>query len=1625
MFRKSVALILMASLLCTTFDKKVAAAPMTMQYIYAYVRQGQLFQLMPYLQNSPLLETEDQYGYTPLCYAIYNHDKVMVQKLIFLGANVNAYCMNYIPLTDLRSFGLTRRGVASDAYYSPNRRSMHMPSLLTRKNMFTLGLIGTVAGSAALIASISKGGGGSHSVPIIGGSPSKPETPSDETELEDTTTIPATKYPEQCPKGMSLINGVCTTPVTQGADGSVEIADISTQSPYYLAEFGGKLVNSGALSYMGSTSETIVGMQANGVSVSALSADGQTVQLNKAASVKNASDASITMLEDAADDLGIIAMYGTSAGTINNDGSINIVSKSHAESAAMLVDRNDAAGISGIGENITNNGRISVLDQGDGMGVLSAISAPGRGITNNGTIDIVLDTDGGTINENTKGTAHGIYGRNIVNKGTVTLSTNAAGANTAINTETYLLRGYGDMDSTIANDGVVNVDLTNIAWGIYGVWSDEAAESGVTVSNTGTINVSGTLYNDAQQYQAKHVYLLGAEGGISDIKNTGTINVGTTTVPIDVSMGGIMNAMYGFSGTMNNENKISFNLYADPSISSGAFSAYAMSLDRGNLVNDADVNYYFTNEKEGFEGTSNQIINLSAISTNTASVTNNANLTAVLQGSSADGSSYTGIKGGGLNTDLISAISNMDNMDLIGMSTSYGSVTNSENARISLRTTGNNADLKGSKIGSKDGTGLNSGYVYLNHDGGSGNIYGFDGGNQGVIQIEAHDMTGNSYISGGETFDAISEEGESSDVENTTDASGIINISLTGQTSGEVYGYEYNTGDENPSYVSANTINIKAESSTRSGDLSVYGLTANGAPLERNGTMTLKVWANPTYRTEVVGLSGNNSNLTNNAGSVVNLNVDLNGSTNHYIVGMESIDDHIYYDETTDMMRSKEYHEYVAQNNGTLNLNISGSGATDSSHYYEGIPFDVVGMLTNSVAINTGTINLNVDSLAAKTAGMVAYDGGMIINKGTISFTGNADNFVPMYATGHRQIFEDDFSQTATSSTEVVRQRDFWATIYNMGKIIVKKEGNLPPEGAGYYSTYANLDEKPLENLWAHRDENVTISCQDGKCVVSSPKNAQLSCEGDTCVLVSPPPEDNRGDFTKFGTPVDAQPIQLPGYLGSSISDNEEDNNEGDDTGGNEGGDDNNGGSNGGSDEGGSDGEDDPVIDPIIGPTSFALSKTNTMRINDGMRYVSELGGSFEADGIHLQGDVVAGKTIVQGSNADVYVSDGSGQGAVLGDGDFSQVGLSSESAMFQASYARNQNNLNGADIVMKRKSFYEMIGNTSLATFLERNYALGNNVPFFDQLKSFGSVNSLGQSLDQLSGKGILSRFNFEDMMMMREINFDMNDKLFHNTEDVLVTQGLVKPMAFKGDTGSKAKYSLMYKKHGNISVGLGVSFADIRSDDGHKENKNKEMLYQMNVPIGTKIFGAHLMTSPYLGYARSNYERIGFNNANYKGTIEKRVFGLTNEIRYPIVFGSWTVEPVSEFNILGYNQRGQEDKKAYSLNVESQTSYSVEGGLGVYVSQTTNLAKEGTLRLSSGVVVYHEFADPYLLNVGMNGMQGSFTLRDDAHSQNRAVIRAGFDYKQENLSLYGALTSYIDNEVRTNIKSGMNWTF
>lgn len=56
---------------------------------------------------------------------------------------------------------------------------------------------------------------------------------------------------------------------------------------------------------------------------------------------------------------------------------------------------------------------------------------------------------------------------------------------------------------------------------------------------------------------------------------------------------------------------------------------------------------------------------------------------------------------------------------------------------------------------------------------------------------------------------------------------------------------------------------------------------------------------------------------------------------------------------------------------------------------------------------------------------------------------------------------------------------------------------------------------------------------------------------------------------------------------------------------------------------------------------------------------------------------------------------------------------------------------------------------------------------------------------------------------------------------------------------------------------------------------------------------------------------------------------------------------------------------------------------------------------------------------------MDGSFTVHDEKRTDNRAVVRTGFEFTQGKLSLLGNLMSYIDSEYRTNATLDLKYNF
>ena len=437
----------------------------------------------------------------------------------------------------------------------------------------------------------------------------------------------------------------------------------------------------------------------------------------------------------------------------------------------------------------------------------------------------------------------------------------------------------------------------------------------------------------------------------------------------------------------------------------------------------------------------------------------------------------------------------------------------------------------------------------------------------------------------------------------------------------------------------------------------------------------------------------------------------------------------------------------------------------------------------------------------------------------------------------------------------------------------------------------------------------------------------------------------------------------------------------------------------------------------VSAPESAPQAQTTSLNLNDfGGTVVASATSQFIVDG-SLSGDLAINNNVIEnGFNTKYSVKD------MIKAGDVSGLKLISQSALFDAKLE------NDTDAVMTMKSFDSVIKNSSLADFLQANYAAENNEALFGLLKGKETLTALNETLNSMINADMFTRFTFEDLTMMRDLNADMNNKLFNNNQDYMTASGSITPWNFDGNTGSNSRYALYNTKSGRKSLGLGVAFSDIRSNDGSIRNKDSryDQTFQMSVPMGYKANGFSFLTTPRFGYAYGTYERTGYEGKTYDGKIEKRMFGLMNEARYPLKFGKWNIAPAVEFNALGYHIKGSENDKEYALNIKSQNNYSLESGLGLYANRELKPSKNSILKLNAGMAVYHEFANPYELELGMRGMAGSFRISDNRRKDNRVVLRAGFDYGfSEKVSLIGAVATYIDGTTHNNANLDFRYNF
>ena len=440
--------------------------------------------------------------------------------------------------------------------------------------------------------------------------------------------------------------------------------------------------------------------------------------------------------------------------------------------------------------------------------------------------------------------------------------------------------------------------------------------------------------------------------------------------------------------------------------------------------------------------------------------------------------------------------------------------------------------------------------------------------------------------------------------------------------------------------------------------------------------------------------------------------------------------------------------------------------------------------------------------------------------------------------------------------------------------------------------------------------------------------------------------------------------------------------------------------------------------DKGVGATSVDLQSFG------GGQVILENGGQFFAD--KLSGNLAVSVQSTLGSTDNSY-----NLGNALQVNDADDLQLSSQSAMFKASKVQNGT---GYDVVLERNSFNSLIDNESLAQFFELNYEEGNNTELYDTLKTQATKPQLAGVAATVSGDNIIPSFRREDAEVYNHLSRQFNDNLFNHPDEKYI--GGYKYIdisrdhdgTLEGNDGQvHVAYGMLKNKANNgVTYGIGATVSQLKSEyDGGSKRRNNT--FGLWAPIGYNFGGnTQLVSKFYAGYSDGNYDRKSLGN-KYSADIKSYQYGLSNEVRHNIAFGSgFKFIPTAELNLLGMHQNGfNEGYQNNALKVESSDSLSLEGGLGAYLAKEFMLGDNNKLGVQIGGIYYVEFLDPDDgVNATMRGMNHKYKLYHNFDDE-RAVFSARVNYNYKNITLYGLIEKELGGYEAFNIDAGLQYNF
>ena len=383
---------------------------------------------------------------------------------------------------------------------------------------------------------------------------------------------------------------------------------------------------------------------------------------------------------------------------------------------------------------------------------------------------------------------------------------------------------------------------------------------------------------------------------------------------------------------------------------------------------------------------------------------------------------------------------------------------------------------------------------------------------------------------------------------------------------------------------------------------------------------------------------------------------------------------------------------------------------------------------------------------------------------------------------------------------------------------------------------------------------------------------------------------------------------------------------------------------------------------------------------------------------------------------------------------DVSALNIRSNSFLYHPTLRSNSSG--SYDVVLERKDFSVLTKDKDDAKYLDKNYKGERNMALFNTLKSVSSASEAEKTWANVSGKSVLPNISEEELKVQRSLDRTMMGELFKEGDDIrrmvggdAIHVGRSTHNTLTGyDLDSQSMYALYdQKQNNNYRLGLGLSFTHTNTDYNN-DSRRKNFMVQGYVPLSyTNRRGLTAVSMARLGYANGDYKRYGHNKATYEADTEAITYGLLNEARYTYDLDFLKLTPFIGLNATGWYQNAtNEGNDNLALHIASSHVFSLESALGIYLDKEIEFNQDQKLNIALGMGYYHEFADPYKgAKAHHTGSIGHHHLKNTLHSRDRGLLSAKINYDYKNLSVYGEIIQYLEEENPIEIEGGLKYKF